>query len=137
VAPDDGPAERFVGGFEEVGAADFFVFFGRKPGNDEIARFAEQKIAVGVFRDERGAVRFAALAPGGGLEGLPQPLAASEIHGPQVADFAIVAVNNSTVDQRRAAGAIHGRVGLAFPNDFGPGLFAAELEQGGAFADAR
>src|SRR4051794_22386521 len=68
MAPAHSSPERFVGWLQDVSPADLFVLIGRETSDDQVARFAEQEIAIAVPGQKRGAVRFAPLPAGRGLE---------------------------------------------------------------------
>src|SRR5437762_2449259 len=101
--PDHGATSISVGRFEQMGAADFFVFLRGESGDDQIALFIEQEVAVAVFHNERVAptLGFA----GGWLERFPGALAGL---GLQATELAVTArsINVSLFQKRRAHDAV-------------------------------
>lgn len=55
MAPDDISVEAFVGGFEDLGSAQFFVTTRGELGDDEVAGLAEEEELVAVLDQEAGA----------------------------------------------------------------------------------
>ena len=55
VAPDDISIEAFVGGFEDLGSAQFFVTTRGELGDDEVAGFTEEEELVAILDQEAGA----------------------------------------------------------------------------------
>src|SRR5438552_1751940 len=52
VRPDNGAARVAVDGVNEVRPAEFVVFFGGELGYDQVALFAEEKAALGLFHNK-------------------------------------------------------------------------------------
>ena len=55
MAPDYISVEAFVGGFEDLGSAQFFVTTRGEFGDDEVAGFAEEEELVAILDQEAGA----------------------------------------------------------------------------------
>lgn len=98
MGPYHGPAKGFVRAIDQMCPAQFLILLRREPRDDEVARFAEEKIAVLISRDEGIAVRFATVAAGRRLKGFPQALAGIKFDSPQVANFAIIPINRVPFD---------------------------------------
>src|SRR5262245_5979503 len=136
MAPDHRPPKALGRGLQEVGPADLLVLLGRQASDHQVARLAEQEVAVALLRQKGGAVRGAAVAACRRLKRLPEPLARVELHGPQVPDLAIVPKDHPAFDGRRAAAAIDGARRRAVPDDFGSRLILGEPVERRAISNA-
>ncbi|MDB6123220.1 MAG: hypothetical protein JWQ71_2213 [Pedosphaera sp.] len=140
VGPEDVTAGGGAGGFEDVGAADFFVTFGTKFRDDEVAFFVEEEKAVGVFDEEGVGPAHFFFVVGGGFEGFPNAVAGVGFEAAELA-IATDAVDVAVFEKRGDHGGVEG-VGIfladffALPDEGGGGFVVVEAEGHGTVVEA-
>src|SRR6185436_9221900 len=135
MTPNDRASKAVAGGVEQVRAAELRVLLRAEPGNDQVASFAEDKVAVAVLHQKRSAGAKRPLA-GGRLERLPEAFAGGEFDGPKLAALADAVHGAVLVDERRGADAVNRGHVVSSPLELGSRFVLGKLEEHRNFADS-